>query len=356
MTQYHTTTVDQFEIKHLQFLNAEGELTQALPNDVTIDKLVALYQSMLTLRTFDKKTINLQRTGQMGTYPSCHGAEAFSMGIADALTPADVFCPYYRDQGVLMHRKQNLLGILQYWGGNEKGSLLQHAEDFPVCVPIASQCLHAAGVAFSFQYRQEARVAVCTIGEGGTSEGDFYEAMNVAGTWQLPIVFMVNNNQWAISVPLSQQTRCKTIAQKAIAAGFEGLQIDGNDVVAVRQATEQALNKARSGGGPTLIEALSYRLCDHTTADDATRYQPNDERELAKAFEPLRRVKHFLIHNQYLNEADCESMQSTSDRLVNEAIQQYQDQPPCPPTAAFDHLYERLPDAYIEQYDEIGAR
>ena len=281
MPPYNTTTVANFTIQYSQFLNYTGQLTQAFPEFASQEKLIALYEAMLTLRTFDTKTIKLQRTGKMGTYPSCHGAEAFSIGIGDALTPNDVFCPYYRDQGILMQRQHDLLGILQYWGGDEKGSLRQHPQDFPVCVPIASQCLHAAGVAFSFQYRQEPRVAVCTIGEGGTSEGDFYEAMNLAGAWNLPVVFIVNNNQWAISVPLSQQTRCQTIAQKAIAAGFEGLQVDGNDVIAVRHATQLALDKARSGGGPTLIEALSYRLCDHTTADDATRYQSSEDRPAA---------------------------------------------------------------------------
>ncbi|HAG61718.1 MAG: pyruvate dehydrogenase (acetyl-transferring) E1 component subunit alpha [Legionellales bacterium] len=356
MTTYKTTPVAEFSIHHTQFIDPNGQATQPLPDFATQEKLTTLYQSMLTLRTFDKKTINLQRTGKMGTYPSCRGSEALSIGIGDTILPEDVFCPYYRDQGVLFQRQGSLLSILQYWGGNEKGSLAQHDKDLPVCVPIASQCLHAAGIAFSFQYRQEARVAVCTLGEGGTSEGDFYEAINLAGAWNLPVVFIVNNNQWAISVPLSEQTRCQTIAQKAIAAGIPSLQVDGNDVVAVKCATELAIDTARAGQGPTLIEALSYRLCDHTTADDASRYQSQEHRQAAEKNEPLLRLRTFLSNTYGLTQSDYDEFQANSDAVINDAVEKYLQQTPCPPTAAFDHLFEELPDAYIEQYDAIGAQ
>ena len=147
------------------------------------------------------------------------------------------------------------------------------ARDFPICVTVASNAPHAVGVGYAMKYRNEDRVAVCILGDGGTSKGDFYEAINAAGVWQLPVVFVINNNQWAISVPRNSQTHAQTLAQKAIAAGIHGEQVDGNDVVALRERFSAALDKARNGDGPSIIEALTYRMSDHTTADDATHYR-----------------------------------------------------------------------------------
>ena len=301
------TTVAQFEVSYTQFLNEQGELVDTLPpiaNDHSA--LKKLYEVMVLTRTFDKKAITLQRTGKMGTYAPINGQEAISTAIGHAMKPEDVFVPYYRDYAAQLQRGVKMSEILSFWGGDERGSKFAcNSKDLPICVPIASQCLHATGVAFAFKYRQQASVAVVCIGEGGTSEGDFYEAINVAGTWNLPVVFVVNNNQWAISVPRDKQTATQTIAQKAIAAGFTGQQVDGNDILATRQIIGDAIEKARRGEGPTLIEALSYRLCDHTTADDATRYQPSLEVEEARPKEPIARFKHFLMEQKILRPERC---------------------------------------------------
>lgn len=219
----------------------------------------------------------------------------------------------------------------------------------PICVPIASQCLHAAGVAFAFQYRNEKRVAFVCIGEGGTSEGDFYEAMNLAGTWNLPIVFVVNNNQWAISVPRDKQTGTQTIAQKAIAAGFSGLQIDGNDILATRHVIGDAIEKARRGEGPTLIEAMSYRLCDHTTADDATRYQPSQEVKQAKPKEPISRFKYFLDQQKIWTSQDEEDLVLHCANEVEKAVEEYHNAKPQPISSIFDYHFAELPEYLIEQ-------
>lgn len=294
-------TVAQFDITYTQFLNEHGKLVGQLPSfahDHSV--LKELYKIMVLTRTFDKKAIALQRTGKMGTYAPINGQEAISAAIGHAMRPEDVLVPYYRDYAAQFQRGVKMSEILAFWGGDERGSQFScNSEDLPICVPIASQCLHATGVAFAFKYRNQPRVAVVCLGEGGTSEGDFYEAMNVAGTWNLPVVFVVNNNQWAISVPRDQQTGTQTIAQKAVAAGFTGMQIDGNDILATRHVIGDAIEKARHGEGPTLIEAMSYRLSDHTTADDATRYQPGDEVEKAKPKEPISRFKEFLIEQKY---------------------------------------------------------
>lgn len=345
------TTVAQFDITFTQFLNEQGELVGALPKLAeNHTALKELYKVMVLTRTFDRKAIALQRTGKMGTYAPINGQEAISTAIGHAMRPEDVFIPYYRDYAAQLQRGVKMSEILAYWGGDERGSQFAcNSEDLPICVPIASQCLHAAGVAFAFKYRSQPRVAVVCIGEGGTSEGDFYEAMNVAGTWNLPLVFVVNNNQWAISVPRDKQTGTQTIAQKAIAAGFTGLQVDGNDVMATRQVIGDAIEKARRGEGPTLIEALTFRLCDHTTADDATRYQPSDEVETAKPKEPISRFKHFLIQQNIWTAQDEEELVLHCSKEVEKAVDEYLSATPQPISSIFDYHYAKLPDYLIEQ-------
>lgn len=346
-----TSIVARFEIPYVEIINQEGELCAPLPsfaNDKTA--LKDLYRHMVRARTFDKKAIALQRTGKMGTYAPINGQEAISTAIGHAMKPEDVFIPYYRDYAAQFQRGVTMSEILAYWGGDERGS--QYAcdsEDLPICVPIASQCLHAAGVAFAFQYRKQARVAVVCLGDGGTSEGDFYEAMNVAGVWHLPLVFIVNNNQWAISVNIDKQTATQTIAQKAIAAGFGGVQVDGNDVLATRLVIGDAIEKARKGEGPTLIEAMTYRLCDHTTADDATRYQPSDDVEKAQFKEPIGRFKRFLELQGIWSAQQEDALQNECTMEVQQAVDDYLSRTPQSINSVFDYHFASLPDYLVEQ-------
>ena len=346
-----TTIVARFEIPYTQILDNKGEVCGPLPSFAQHDEtLINLYTNMVRARIFDKKAIALQRTGKMGTYAPINGQEAIATAIGHAMRAEDVFVPYYRDYAAQFQRGVKMSEILAYWGGDERGSQFAcDSQDLPICVPIASQCLHAAGVAFAFNYRKEARVAVVCIGEGGTSEGDFYEAMNVAGVWNLPLVFVVNNNHWAISVPLAKQTSTQTIAQKAIAAGFAGVQVDGNDILATRQIVGEAIEKARSGGGPTLIEALTYRLSDHTTADDATRYQPKEEVAEAALNEPIQRFKLFLERQQIWTAKQEEALLSACAKDVQDAVEDYLNRPIQPISSVFDYHFETLPDYLIEQ-------
>lgn len=356
MAQFRLKTTAGFSVQYLQFMDHHGELTQALPDYVDNDMLLKLYRAISLTRLFDTKAINLQRTGQMGTYPSCHGQEAIGAGIGFMMKKEDVFYPYYRDHATFLLRGTPMSDILTYWGGDERGSAFESQpdnQDFPICVPIADQCLHATGGAFAFQYRQEKRVAVTTIGEGGTSQGDFYEAINLAGAWKLPVVFVVNNNQWAISTHIQEQTACKTIAQKAIAAGFEGIQVDGNDIVAVAQAMKYALDKAREGNGPTLIEAMTYRICDHTTADDAKRYIPPAEFQAAFEFEPLRRLRRYLDNNAGWNEEKEQAMQKELSAELEKIVNAFLQRPKAEITDMFDYLYETLPQQFQFQRDEL---
>lgn len=345
------TTVAQFEVTFTQFLNEHGELMSNLPSLVQDHSILKkLYEVMVLTRTFDKKAIALQRTGKVGTYAPINGQEAISTAIGHAMKHEDVFVPYYRDYAAQLQRGVKMSEILAFWGGDERGSNFDcGSKDLPICVPIASQCLHATGVAFALKYHKQPAVAVVCIGEGGTSEGDFYEAINVAGTWNLPVVFVVNNNQWAISVPRDKQTATQTIAQKAIAAGFTGQQIDGNDVIACRQVIGEAIEKARSGNGPTLIEALTYRLCDHTTADDATRYQPSNEVDTAKPKEPIARFKQFLTKEGIWSAEEEEQLVIQCSEQVELAVEEYLSTEPQPVSSIFDYHFAQLPEYLVEQ-------
>jgi pyruvate dehydrogenase E1 component alpha subunit len=345
------TIVARFEIPYTQILNHQGEYLDYLP-DFAQDKatLLQLYRSMVRARVFDKKAIALQRTGKMGTYAPITGQEAISTAIGHAMREEDVFIPYYRDYAAQFQRGVKMSEILTYWGGDERGSQFEcNNQDLPISVPIASQCLHATGIAFAFQYRQEARVAVVCLGDGGTSEGDFYEAINVAGCWNLPVVFIINNNQWAISVNINQQTATRTLAQKAIAAGFDGIQVDGNDILATREIIGDAIEKARSGKGPTLIEAISYRLSDHTTADDATRYQPKEEVEKAHSQEPIQRFRKFLMNQHYWSAAEEDDLINEINLDVQQAVDEYLSKKPQSISTAFDYHFSALPAYLIEQ-------
>lgn len=342
----------------LQYLNASGELVQHLPAGLDNNKLVELYRHLVMIRQFDKKAIALQRTGLIGTYASCLGQEAISVGIGYAMTDQDVLASYYRDHGAQHLRGVKLHQMLQYWGGDERGNLFSGAakEDLPNCVPIATQMTHAAGIASAFKIRGEKRAVVATCGEGATSRGDFYESMNLSGVWQLPMVMVVNNNHWAISVPSSLQTGACNIAAKAQAAGIEGIWVDGNDIIAVHTAVAHALKKARMGKGATLIEAESYRLCDHTTADDATRYRDSQEVNQAWEEEPVKRLQTYL-HQQGLWSPEQETEWLRHCQEVIEAeVNEYQSTPPQAPQDLMDYLYEELPWQYQRQRDELISK
>jgi pyruvate dehydrogenase E1 component alpha subunit len=337
--------VARFEIHYSQFLDAHGNAVAPLPEFARAPaNLVALYRWMVLMRAYDAKAIALQRTGQIGTFASLLGHEAVNAGVASAMASDDVMLPTYRENGAQLMRGVTLKELFLYWGGDERGSdYAGPRRDFPMCIPIGSHAPHAVGVAYAIKLRRERRAAVCVLGDGATSKGDFYEAINAAGTWKLPVVFVVTNNQWAISVPRARQSAAQTLAQKAIAAGIEGSQVDGNDVVAVRHAMDEALARARSGGGAALIEALTYRLSDHTTADDATRYRSPDEVAEAWKLDPIVRLRTYLMGAGAWDKAKEDALLKTCNEQVQAAAQAYLDT--APPTAAqmFDHLFATLP-------------
>ena len=341
------------EISFHRQISANGERLTAQPSHVSHDDLVACYRTMVLIRLFDRKAVALQRTGQMGTYPSCLGQEAISTAIGHTMKASDVFVPYYRDQATQYLRGVPLHRILAYWGGEETGNVFEGnaQQDLPNCVPIATQLSHAAGIAAAFKVRGEHRAVVVTCGDGATSRGDFYEAINVAGAWQLPMVVVVNNNQWAISVPRRLQSNADTLAHKAYAAGIDAYRVDGNDAEAMLDVMHEALETAWHGKGATLIEAVSYRLGDHTTADDASRYRSSEELNHAWEQEPVKRLQTYLYKRGLWDETRETQLVNECHAIIQREVDAYLALAPQPPEAFFDHLYARLPDDLAAQRD-----
>ena len=352
------TTAASFEIEYLQYLKPDGTLAGPLPPAVAdAAALLPLFKQMLFLRTFDSKAIALQRTGKLGTYAACLGHEATHVGIGASMQPEDVFAPSYREYGAQFARGMQPRDVLMYWGGDERGNLLTGAptHDYPWCVPISTQCLMASGAALSFKLRKQPRVAVACCGDGGSSKTDFYAAVNSAGAYSLPLVLCVVNNGWAISVPRKAQTGAQTLAQKGLAGGLHCLQVDGNDLVAVLEGMRRAHERARSGEGGSVIEFITYRLHDHTTADDARRYRGEEEVKAAWEKEPFLRLRKFLTDAGLWDEAQEKSWIEESGKRVDEEINAYLNTPVQPVEAMFDYLYGDMPADLLAQRTEALA-
>jgi 2-oxoisovalerate dehydrogenase E1 component alpha subunit len=346
-----------FEIHHTRFLDPAGRPVGDLPDFArNTEVLGRLYRAMVLNRTFDQKAVALQRTGRLGTYASSLGQEAVAVGAASAMQLRDVLLPSFREHGAQLVRGVSLIELFLYWGGDERGCDFKGPrEDFPISVPVGSHAPHAVGVALAFKLRGEARAALCIFGDGATSKGEVAEAINIAGVWRLPVVFVVNNNRWAISVPLQQQTAAQTLAQKAIAAGVHGVQVDGNDVIAVMDVVGRALDRARSGDGPSVVEAVTYRLADHTTADDASRYRNDREVSPHWAEEPVLRLRNYLTQRNAWTKQEEEQLLQACAREVDEAATAYLATPAQPPATIFDYTYSTLPPELSRQRDEALA-
>ena len=348
----------EFKIEYLQCLKPDGTLAGPLPPAVTDPaNLVPLFKRMLFVRTFDTKAIALQRTGKLGTYAACLGHEATHVGIGASMSPDDVFAPSYREYGAQFMRGVKPRDVLMYWGGDERGNDFEvPRNDYPWCVPISTQCLMAAGAALSFKLRGQKRVAVACCGDGGSSKTDFYAAVNSGGAYQLPLVLCVINNGWAISVPRKAQTGAQTLAQKGLAGGLHCLQVDGSDLVAVLEAMRRAHERARNGEGGSVIEFMTYRLHDHTTADDASRYRDEAEVKAAWEKEPFLRLRKFLTDQKLWDEEQEKAWIEECGKLVDVEINAYLETPVQPVEAMFDYLYADMPADVLAQREQAIAQ
>ena len=348
------TRVYEAVTERLEILDTEGRVDDALMPEIDPSRIRDLYRDMVLMRTFDDKAIKLQRQGRMGTWPPIKGQEAVQAGVALAMGENDWLIPAFREHGVMVLRGVPLHLVYAYWAGDERGS--SYPEDvrcFPVAVPVGSQWQHGAGVGLSLKLRGEDAVAVAFGGDGSTSEGDFHEAVNCATVFDAKTVFVIQNNQWAISVPLHRQTAAETLAQKAHAYGLPGIQVDGNDVFAVFTAAVEAIERARRGDGPSLIEAVTYRIGDHTTADDASRYREDDEVEKWEARDPILRLRRFM-ERQGLWDDDQETvLREEAHDWVEAQVKVLEEMPPQAPEEIFTSMYAAMPPHVAEQMGEL---
>ncbi|MBI2144710.1 pyruvate dehydrogenase (acetyl-transferring) E1 component subunit alpha [Candidatus Woesearchaeota archaeon] len=342
-----------FNVRHLQVLDDTGKADSRLMPRLSARQLVELYGLMVLCRRFDEKALSLQRQGRLGTYASVLGQEASQIGAAYALGKADWVFPTYRDASILIVRKQPMVRVLQYFGGDERGSIpAEGVNNFPISIPVGTQGLHAVGAGMAATVQKKKFAALACFGDGATSEGDMNEAFNFAGVFKAPVIFLCQNNQYAISVPVKRQTAAETIAQKAIAFGFEGIQVDGNDVLAVYSATAAALKKAYAGKGPTLIECLTYRIQNHTTSDDASKYRSAAEVELWKKKDPVARMRKFLERKKLWDNRKEAELAAKVERQVSEAVSEYEAVPKPEVDDIFKYQYEELPGFLRRQMDD----
>jgi pyruvate dehydrogenase E1 component alpha subunit len=313
---------------------------------------VTLYRDMILLRSFDERAINLQRQGRIGTFPPSLGQEASEIGSTHAVRRSDWIVPSYRDHGALFVHGVPMENILLFAMGRTS-SLSTAVKALPTSIPIATHLPHAVGVALASRRLGRDDIAITYFGDGATSEGDFHEAVNFAGVYKAPVIFFCQNNGWAISVPRAKQTASETLAQKAVAYGITGARVDGNDALAVHQVVSDAAARARAGEGPTLVEAVTYRLGPHTTADDPTRYRPAEEFEDWKTHrDPLLKLGGYLLERNLATEAELNGWAEEARARVQQAVEAAEAVPMVKPRGMFEHVYQTMP-AVLE--DELRA-
>lgn len=339
---------------HYRILDIDGKIIneEELPN-FTDDQLLYLYRTMMFSRTIDEKTLSYQRQGRMLTYAPNIGQEAAQVGSAYAMEKEDWLVPAFRELGAWLVRGVPLKNIFLYWYGNEWGSHMpEGVKVLPISVPIASQLQHAAGIGIANNIKGEKNVVVTYVGDGGTSHGDFHEAINFAAVFNAPVIFIIQNNQYAISTKREIQTKSETLAQKAIAYGIPGILVDGNDIFAMYAATKEAIDRARNGEGPTLIEAYTYRLGAHTTSDDPTLYRDQEEVEEWKEKDPILRFKKYLLNKNLISEEWDENLRKELEEIVVSTFEEIENKSDTEIEDIFKYHFEKMPPQLEEQLRE----
>ncbi len=344
------------DIDYLSILDENGKLDIELEPDISNEVHLRIFRAMLLGRRFDERMLDLQRQGRIGTFPPIKGQEASQIGAVALLRDSDWLVPSFRETAAEIMRGRSMESVLLYYNGYNEGAIIpDNQRDLPLSVPVASQILHAVGLSWAAKYRKTDEVVMTFFGDGATSEGDFHEGLNCAAVYQSPVVFVCQNNQWAISLPLAQQTHSKTLAQKALAYGMPGIQVDGNDILAVYTATAEAVDRARNGGGPTFIECVTYRIMMHTTADDPKKYRSEEEVELWQGKDPLFRYRNYLQKKNIFSESDLTALEEEIKLEIQTAIDraELQMKELGEPLEMFDYLYAELPPHLQAQKQEL---
>ena len=344
------------EEKMYQILNEDGKIVnkEDLP-DFTDEELIDLLKTMLFTRVIDENALSYQRQGRMLTYAPNTGQEGTQVGSAYAMEKSDWLVPAFRELGAWLAHGSKLKDIYLYWYGNEWGSYRPDVKILPVAVPIASQFHHAVGLGMSINIKKENDVVVAYVGDGGTSAGDFHEALNFASIFNTPTVFIIQNNQYAISVPRELQSKTETLAQKAWSYAMPSILVDGNDIFAMYNATKEAIDRARNGGGPTLIEAYTYRIGVHTTSDDPTKYREDSEVEEWSKKDPIERLRKYLEETNVIDEEWMEKTRKELDSEVKKTFEEIEKGPDTKVEDIFKYHFEEMPPKLEEQLNEYES-
>lgn len=336
---------DPVKDKMFQVMDDDGKLIDAaLKPSLSDEEIVAAYKLMQFARTADLMAVSFQRQGRMYTYPPNLGQEAIAAAAGKIMRKQDWLVPAFREMAAYLAKGAKLSDLYLYWGGYEDGSLFSGAPNFlPSAVPIASQLPHAVGIAYAVNYRKEDSVVFAFVGDGGTSEGDFHEALNFAGVWQVPVIFIIQNNQYAISVPVKKQTASQNLAVKAIAYGIPGIKVDGNDFFAMHAVISHAFEYARRGAGAVLIEALTFRRGAHTTSDDPTLYRTAEEEKKWELKDPVKRLRQYLVAQKLWQESADEPLLEQYRKEVEKEFAIYENYPEYKLENVFRFHYKDMP-------------
>jgi len=338
----------------MQILDENGKVDKKLEPDIPEKELLHLYRSMTAAREFDNRMLKLQRQGRIGTFGPSVGQEAAHCTPVLLMDKDDWFVGAFRESGGRFMRGETMEQTLHFYNGYEEGNKKPDSNTLPISIVVGSQMLHAVGIGYTLNYKGiKDRAVVTFFGDGATSEGDFSEAMNFASVWNTPVVFICQNNHWAISLPRHKQTKSKTIAQKAIAYDIPGIQVDGNDILAMYVAVKEAMDRAKSGGGPTLIEAVTYRLIMHTTADDPTKYRTKEEVAPWLEKDPLIRTKLYLINKGIWDEKKDKAMMDSIFKEIDETVVSFESTVPFRQDKVFDHVFGDPHYTFKEQHQEF---
>ncbi len=342
---------DPIKEQLFQVMDDEGKVInpEFMP-EIDNERLVKAYKDMLFARTADMMAVSYQRQGRMYTYPPNYGQEAIHAGLALNMRDQDWLTPAFRELGAWLAKGATLKEVFLYFMGYEDGTVFKDAQNIlPISVPIASQLIHGAGIGYAINYKKEDSVVYSIVGDGGTSTGDFHEALNFASVWKAPVVFLVQNNQFAISVPFNKQQNAKSIAIKSIAYGIPGIQVDGNDIFAMDAALKEASKHCREGKGPVLIEAVTFRKGAHTTSDDPTKYRSKEEEQAWEAKDPVDRLRKYLVDNKLYDASGEEELLKQFKKEVDAQFEAAENYPAYKLDDVFDHLYVDKPQDLIDQ-------
>ncbi len=346
--------VGNFKIEYLQVLDENGKVDEELMPKLSDKQIKELYELMVLGRTFDDKAFSLQRQGRIGTYIQFKGQEASQVGSAYVLQDKDWMFPMYRSIGALIVRKHPMHKLLQYAGGDIRGLRSpDNVNNFPIAITVGTQTTHAVGCAWASKLKKDKDVSLVYFGDGASSKGDFHESLNFAGVLKTPAIFICENNQYAISVPREKQTAAETIAQRAMGYGIKGIQVDGMDVFAVYKATKEAVDNARVGKGTTLIEALTYRLCDHSTSDDAKKYRTEQELNSWMKKDPILRLEKYMKSKKLLDDNYKQEVAKKASEQVKEEVKIYENLPAPKPEEMLKYVYSELTPDLKEQLNEL---